>query len=527
MDKGIRFLLLFVSCWSMAQTQVSLTADTLEVRLAEQINLNLAVSTEKQASIQFPPLKAFAPFEVIDTTVVDTTVSANKFVYSKTYAVIQFDSGQFTLPQQIVVVDGAVFSTDSLLVRVKDVAVDTLEQPLFPIKTILPMAKNTAGWWKPYGYGFLIIMAAVLLYVFIVRTQKRIRAKREKMPPFERAIQALQALESIQLDKQEAYKDYYSEMTDIVRNYLEDETNIDALESTSDELLTKLELLRDSGNLELTNATIDQLKQVLSTADLVKFARALPEEYLARLDREKIELVVKDTKAALPEPTEEERLQNEAYARMRRKQQQIKRIKTVGFSLLGALAITATVMIYNYGAMQSKDRVFGHPTLKWLHQEWVSSTYGISAMSLKSPDVLSRKTTQNRLNQQFVLGSLEEAFMIVLHMEHSTAKEEQTIDLQQKVDKVIGTFDSMGATNIFQKQNDYKTTSGIEGIVASGSFDWTKNNKDTQRKTYEVYHFTENKGFQQLQLVYDRNDRYAKELITRMLNSIEFIKEKS
>ena len=170
--------------------------------------------------------------------------------------------------------------------------------------------------------------------------------------------------------------------------------------------------------------------------------------------------------------------------------------------------------------------MFGHPTLKWLQQEWVSSTYGISAMSLKSPDVLSRKTTQNRLNQQFVLGSLEEAFMIVLNMEHSKAKEEQTIDLQEKVDKVIGTFDSMGATNIFQKQNDYKTTSGIEGIVASGSFDWAKNNKDTQRKTYEVYHFTENKGFQQFQLVYDRNDRYAKELITRMLNSIEFIKEK-
>ena len=58
-------------------------------------------------------------------------------------------------------------------------------------------------------------------------------------------------------------------------------------------------------------------------------------------------------------------------------------------------------------------------------------------------------------------------------------------------------------------------------------FDWTKKNKDTQRKTYEVYHFTENKGFQQLQLVYDRNDRYAKELITGMLNSIEFKKEKS
>ena len=90
------------------------------------------------------------------------------------------------------------------------------------------------------------------------------------------------------------------------------------------------------------------------------------------------------------------------------------------------------------------------------------------------------------------------------------------------MDNVIGYFDSMGATNIFQKQNDYSTTSGIEGIVASGSFDWTKKNSKSQRKTYEVYHFTENKGFQQLQLVYDRNDRYAKELIERILESVAF-----
>lgn len=151
----------------MAQTQVSLTADTLEVRIAEQINLDLVVSIDKEASIQFPPLKAFAPFEVIDSTAVDTIVAAKTFTYTKTYAVIQFDTGQFTLPQQLVVVDGEVFKTDSLLVRVNDVEVDTLEQPLFPIKTILPIAKNTTGWWKPYSYGFLILIALVLLYFLL------------------------------------------------------------------------------------------------------------------------------------------------------------------------------------------------------------------------------------------------------------------------------------------------------------------------------------------------------------------------
>ncbi|MDG1823143.1 MAG: hypothetical protein P8H25_07225 [Flavobacteriaceae bacterium] len=509
-----------------AQTKVSLQADTLQARLAEQINVAISVTTSTQAQVKFPPLQAFLPFEVIDTSAVDTTRQAKSIIYAKTYSVIHFDTGQFTLPQQKVVVDGALFSTDSLRIRVNDVVVDTLEQPLYPIKTILPIAKNTIGWWKPYAFGFLIILGLVLLYFLAIRTQKRIRASRQKLPPFERALQALQALESKQLEEQEEYKVYYSAMTDIVKNYLEDETDIDALESTSDELLTKLALLRDTGNLDLTNDTIDHLNEVLRTADLVKFARAMPEERLARVDRSKIESVVKETQAALPEPTEEERLQNEAYARMRQKQRQRKRLQLGGLTVLGLSFVIIIGMVINYGAVQTKDRVFGHPTLAWLEKDWVASTYGISGMQLETPDVLGRRSSQNRMNQQFVLGSLDDAFLIVLLMEHSTSKDEQTIDLQQKVDKVIGYFDSMGATNIFQKQNDYTTTSGIEGIVASGSFDWTISNKKSQRKTYEVYHFTENKGFQQLQLVYDRDDAYAKELITRILASIQFKKAK-
>ncbi|MGB0280449.1 MAG: BatD family protein [Flavobacteriaceae bacterium] len=523
MDRVLRILvLIFGATWAVAQTQVSLSADTLNVKLAEQINVQISVTTDKNPQIQFPPLQTFMPFEVIDTTAVDTLVSNKIQTFTKTYAVIHFDTGQVTLPAQKVVVDGNLFTTDSLQIRVNDVAVDTLQQPLFPIKTILPMAKNTTGWWKPYAYAFLICLLLALAYFLISKTQQRIRKSRQKLPPFERAIQALQALENKQLDKQEEYKSYYSDMTDIVRNYLEDEAHIDALESTSDELLAKLELLRDTGNLDLTSETIDHLKEVLRTADLVKFARAMPEERLARVDRTKIEAVVKETQAALPEPTEEERLKNEAYARMRRKQQQRKRLQIAGLSVLGALVVAATVMIINYGAVQAKDRVFGHPTLVWLEQDWITSSYGISEMQLETPDVLGRKALPNRLHQQFVLGSLDEAFLIVLYMEHTKSKEEQTIDLQQKVDKVIEYFDSMGATNIFQKQNDYTTTSGIEGIVASGSFDWTKENGKSQRKTYEVYHFTENKGFQQLQLVYDRDDRYAKELIERILGSVQF-----
>ena len=67
--------------------------------------------------------------------------------------------------------------------------------------------------------------------------EKESRAR--ELPPFERAIEELKALESETLSEQEEFKQYYSRLTDVVRRYLEEEAKIDALESTSEELLVK------------------------------------------------------------------------------------------------------------------------------------------------------------------------------------------------------------------------------------------------------------------------------------------------
>ena len=69
-------------------------------------------------------------------------------------------------------------------------------------------------------------------------------------PPFERAIKELKKLESFVLKKDQDYKQYYSSLTGIVRRYLEEDAKVSALESTSDQLLIKLELLKTEGILD-------------------------------------------------------------------------------------------------------------------------------------------------------------------------------------------------------------------------------------------------------------------------------------
>lgn len=87
MDKFFRlFVLILGTTWAMAQTQVTISADTLSVKLAEQINVKISISTENSPQIQFPPLQAFMPFEVIDTTAIDTLVLNKIKTFTKTYA---------------------------------------------------------------------------------------------------------------------------------------------------------------------------------------------------------------------------------------------------------------------------------------------------------------------------------------------------------------------------------------------------------------------------------------------------------
>lgn len=523
-------IVLFVLFFSFpAFSQVKATLDTTSLKIGEEFIYSIEVKIDSTETVQFPEEQSFLPLEVIEFYPTDTTFESNKTRLIKKYGLTQFDSGRYVLPQQQVLINERVFYTDTLLVEVADVVVDTLKQPMFDIKPFIDVPPVKTNWLK-YLLWALLILAIIAGFVYLILRQKKKREEaRQQLPPFEEALVALQTLDNSAFLKENKLKDYYSSLTEIVKRYLDREVDEAALESTTDELITKLEMHKDAGHLEFDRATINRLKEILKRADLIKFAKMQMESGQAQLDRTDIEEIIKETHESIPEPTEEEKLKDELYKEELLKKKQKKNI-LIGLGVFtGFLIMSLFILTLTYGWQEIKERSIGHPTKELLETEWVKSEYGSPAIILETPKVLTRQDMQmeDELKELiasidvFGYGSILGRFTIVV----GTNQYKQAIEpnLEAALEGIFVYLENEGARNILVDQNPFSTNKGINGILTEGSFDFQPPNKKAfkGKLNYKIILFSQTGVMQQIFIVYDPNDTYAEKLITRITNSIE------
>jgi len=276
----IIFLLLFTVVFSQEKPTVKTSIDTTSIRIGEQFNLQFTVNN--LTPVRFPVLKGkLGKIESLQSFPVDTL--NNSLI--KKYLLTSFDSGRWVIPQQEVIINNQKYLTDSLVINVATVKVDTTKQQLFPIKPIKkePFALIDASpylWWM---IGFLILLA-IGLYFWLRKKDIKILHK-PKIPPFIIAMDRLKELDQKHLIKAKKLKLFYIELTDIIRHYIEDDLSISALESTSDELVETISDFNESSHLNINKETIDKLNKLLKSADLVKFAKFKPDLVQAEADR--------------------------------------------------------------------------------------------------------------------------------------------------------------------------------------------------------------------------------------------------
>lgn len=292
------FFLLTLSISYAQSSMVKIEADTTNIRIGEQFEYKITISETENVII--PKLGNLKGLEVIDSLKIDTINS--KLI--KKYKLTGFDSGAFYIPRQQIFIKNQAYLTDSLLINVTTVAIDTTKIKKFPIKGIKGEPYQFDDF-KIYVYWALaILLIAISTLYFALKRSDNSTSKTliPKLAPYQEALRNLKLLDEKLLWQNNKTKDYYSELTDIVRNYIERELNVPALEQTTNELVESLIDFSNSKSIVTDKETIKKLKNLLQQSDLVKFAKSKPMAHEIEADRNTTTHIINNLK---PSTTEE------------------------------------------------------------------------------------------------------------------------------------------------------------------------------------------------------------------------------
>lgn len=258
--------------------------DTNQMLIGDQVKLSLEVVRDKSTMLAFPEVgnsiqvDSSRTIEVL-TSQIDTAVQSSGMAKDIiTYTLTVFDSGYYVIPP--LALNYKIAGSDSLqtilseamLLTVKSVEIDTTAD-IKPIKEplTLPFQLREILVEIIIGGVILLAIAATILY-FRLRKKKPVLIKKfvRKEPAHETALNKLRALDEKKLWQQGEVKPYYSELSEILREYLENRYGFPALESTTDEIMDRITIAG------ISNKMREDLRMLLQTADLVKFAKAMP-----------------------------------------------------------------------------------------------------------------------------------------------------------------------------------------------------------------------------------------------------------
>lgn len=265
------------------QVTVKASIDSTHVLIGDQLKLLFEIEKPKDMTIQFPqvPDTFSTHVEVVNRAKIDTFKldDEERERLTQTLLITSFDSGVHQIPPfYFKLKDGTMLdsaATRALAFQVHGMKIDTTKGPVdIKVPYSAPVSLKEI---IPYILG-IILIAAIIFFIFYY-----IKWKKKKVPLFSKpekpaepahiiALRELDRIKTQKLWQQEKIKQYYSEVSNTIRAYIENRFSISAMEQTSAETIG---LFKHKKNL-VNGETLDQLQHILSLADLVKFAKYTP-----------------------------------------------------------------------------------------------------------------------------------------------------------------------------------------------------------------------------------------------------------
>lgn len=269
--------LVIMSLQSAGQTTVTARIDTRQITIGDQARVFIEAHNDSALGrLQWATIPdSFNNLEVVERGKIDTIRQGGAITYRQRLLITGFDSGLFKIPSfafSVIPNTGNAYTlqTDSFLLGVQTVAVDTTKG-FKGIKGIMYVKSSWMDYiWQIAGGAVLLLLVVLATIYFVRRRMNRPKPQAPAESLQDYTLRLLQALDARQLWQKRQVKEYYVELTDIVRTYIEARFQTAAMELTTDEILQKALLHPEMMPHH------DLLARLLQTADLAKFAKFQP-----------------------------------------------------------------------------------------------------------------------------------------------------------------------------------------------------------------------------------------------------------
>ena len=521
--------------------KVEAQVDTTQIRIGEQIRLKLRVKTDTLSFADFPEMENLGDFEVVKSSKVDTLQAKPVRELQKEYFLTKWDSGQYVLPSVRLSVNDSVLQTDSIPnIKVLGVKVDTVAQPAYGFKNIIDVEgkdasgkKSTKGnyWWL---LPILLILGALSYYFY--RKRKEVKSLAKKLSPYEQALNQWKKLDNEKLWLKDKTDVHYLELSLLLKNFIENELHLSAKEKISSELLQDLKKYRFEDGSYIHPDLLQRMAVMLKRADLAKYAKSQPDATEIDLDMQTIKDFIDSTHEVVQRIADEKaQLEAEKLAAKKRKRRLA--YYTIG-SIAALIILLGGVSYYflnKYGILQQVKQNIQSP-------EWLYNEYGANpAIGMTTPHILHPVDFMNKLSDK------EKSQMKKIMDEMSVYADENFIKgygiIEMNMDfKSLGNAQGKGGLNTKQ-MNSYMMNMIMQFLKAED----VQMNKDELAEGGERYYgsmkinipklnvkremefdsrfYNGNNYIRMIYGVHTKGNKENKELIDRVLSSIELIKD--
>lgn len=257
---------------------VTAEIDSVQIWIGQQTKLSFTYTQQSEEFVQTPIFsdKIIDEIEIVERIENDTVQSPDGYlIINQAYLITSFADSLLLIPSFPFTYGQDTILSNELSLKViqpfdidlEDIQVADIKKVFKPKFSLLYLLRKSVPWL----IGLILLVALVYLIYYLIKNRKKEIVEEDKLsaiPPYELAISGLDKVKQEKLWQQGRHKEYHSELTDVLRVYIEGVFDLPAMEMTSDEILSYLKDM-NSDNKQVYS----YLKQILYLADLVKFAK--------------------------------------------------------------------------------------------------------------------------------------------------------------------------------------------------------------------------------------------------------------